>query len=126
MKELISVQALSARKLSDDEYRRIQMVSNHEKPKKDRTEGMVLSTLVIEDGDFPEEPDWLLVGRTVITGLSTTKGRKLENNEIVHFAFPCADARSRTSFYFASAKAVNAASSIVRFSTKRFGEVYRT
>ncbi|KAL2230049.1 putative SWI/SNF-related matrix-associated actin-dependent regulator of chromatin subfamily A member 3-like 3 [Sesamum indicum] len=124
-KEVISVQPLSARKLSDDEYRRIQSGHINTKPKRARVEEMSLSSLVIEDGDFPEEPDWLLVGRTVITGLSTTKGRKLENNEIVHFAFPNADVRSKSSSHFMSAKASNAASAIVRFSTKRFGEIGR-
>ncbi|GJT27692.1 beta-caryophyllene synthase [Tanacetum coccineum] len=38
--------------------------------------------VVIENGDFEEQKDWLLVGRNAITGLSTTKGRKLEDNEI--------------------------------------------
>ncbi|KAI3469725.1 hypothetical protein Pfo_026388 [Paulownia fortunei] len=125
VEELISVRPLSARKLSDDECRRIQMGRNSYKPKRERVEEMRLSSLVIEDGDFPEEPDWLLVRRTVITGLSTTKGRKLENNEIVHFAFPSANARSKNSSHFMSAKATNAASSIVRFSTKRSGEIGR-
>uniref|UniRef100_A0A5B7BJ23 SWI/SNF-related matrix-associated actin-dependent regulator of chromatin subfamily A member 3-like 3 n=1 Tax=Davidia involucrata TaxID=16924 RepID=A0A5B7BJ23_DAVIN len=93
--------------------------------KKERVEDRRLSTVVIEDGDFPEEPDWLLVGRTTVTGLSTTKGRKLENNEIVHFAFPSADSRSRFSSQWVSAKAAAASSAIVRFSTKRSGEIGR-
>ncbi|KAL0457032.1 UNVERIFIED_CONTAM: DNA repair protein B [Sesamum latifolium] len=125
VKEVMSVQPLSARKLSDNEYRRMQSGHINTKPKRARVEEMSLSSVVIEDGDFPEEPDWLLVGRTVITGLSTTKGRKLENNEIVHFAFPNADVRSKSSSHFISAKASNAASSIVRFSIKRFGEIGR-
>ncbi|KAL0388443.1 UNVERIFIED_CONTAM: DNA repair protein B [Sesamum radiatum] len=125
VKEVISVQPLSARKLSDNEYTRIQSGHINTKPKRATVEEMSLSTVVIEDGDFPEEPDWLLVGRTVITGLSTTKGKKLENNEIVHFAFPNADVRSKSSSHFMSAKASNAASAIVRFSTKRFGEIGR-
>lgn len=87
-------------------------------------EKKVVSVGVIENGDFEEEADWLLVGRTAITGLSTTKGRKLEDNEIVHFAFPNGDIRSNNkSGYWISAKAANAASGIVRFSTKRSGEV---
>ncbi|RAL38812.1 hypothetical protein DM860_013493 [Cuscuta australis] len=76
---------------------------------------MALSAILIEDGDFPDEADWLLVGRNIVTGLSTTKGRKLENNEIVHFAFPGRD----------SVRYSKGASSIVRFSTKRFGEIGR-
>ncbi|KAI3829087.1 hypothetical protein L1987_03201 [Smallanthus sonchifolius] len=83
-----------------------------------------VSLLGLEDGDFEEEVDWLLVGRTAITGLSTTKGRKLEDNEIVHFAFPNGDLRSKSS-YWASARAASAASGIVRFSTKRSGEIGR-
>ncbi|KAL6989855.1 DNA repair protein rad5b [Sarracenia purpurea var. burkii] len=103
--------------------------SNWQKPsshvKKEKVEDRRLSTVVIEDGDFPDEPDWLLVGRTAITGLSTTKGRKLENNEIVHFAFPSADLMSRYNSHWGSAKAAFATSSIVRFSTKRSGEIGR-
>ncbi|KAK3043438.1 hypothetical protein RJ639_002017 [Escallonia herrerae] len=87
------------------------MVRGHT-AKKERVEDRSLSTVLIEDGDFPEEPDWLLVGRTAITGLSTAKGRKLENNEIVHIVFPTGDARFKQS-------------GIVRFSTKRSGEIGR-
>lgn len=125
--ELISAQPLSARKLSDGEYRRMQSGCNNPnpKPKRVRAEEMILSSVVIEDGDFPEDPAWLLVGRNVVTGLSTTKGRKLENNEIVHFAFPNANTRTKISTHFMSSKAANAASSIVRFSTKRNGEIGR-
>lgn len=121
--EVITAQPLSARKLSGDDYRKIMGPYNN-KPKKKKVEETTLSCLVLEDGDFPEEPDWFLVGRTVVTGLSTTKGRKLENNEIVHFTFPSPAVRRNTSTYYASAKSVNAAASIVRFSTKRSGEVY--
>ena len=77
---------------------------------------------MIEKGDAEEEADWLLVGRTPITGLSTTKGRKLEDNEIVHFAFPNIESKTNSG-YWASSRAVNPASGIVRFSTKRSGEV---
>ncbi|KAJ9547401.1 hypothetical protein OSB04_019944 [Centaurea solstitialis] len=87
-------------------------------------DNMKVSLAVIENGDFEQEADWLLVGRTAITGLSTTKGRKLEDNEIVHFAFPNGDIRSKSS-YWMSSKAAYAASGIVRFSTKRSGEVGR-
>ncbi|KAG8370367.1 hypothetical protein BUALT_Bualt14G0109700 [Buddleja alternifolia] len=125
VKEVISVQPLNARKLSDEEYRRITMGGDCSKPRRESVKEMRVSAVVIEDGDFPEEPGWLLVGRTVINGLSTTKGRKLENNEIVHFAFPCDSVKSRSSSHFMSAKAANAASSIVRFSTKRSGEIGR-
>ncbi|XP_051130188.1 DNA repair protein RAD5B-like [Andrographis paniculata] len=125
-KAMVNAQPLTARKLTEDEYRRIQSRVHGAKSKADQEDKkMALSCLVIEDGDFAEEPDWLLVGRTVIAGLSTTKGRKLENNEIVHFSFPSSDPRSKSSGFFMSSKAANAASSIVRFSTRRFGEIGR-
>lgn len=124
-KQLTSVQPLSSRKLSDDEYRRMQRGCNNDRdPKRMKADQMILSNLVIEDGDFPEEAGWLLVGRTLITGLSTTKGRKLENNEIVHFAFPNPNTRTKIGTHFMSSKAAHASSNIVRFSTKRYGEVY--
>ncbi|XP_028762400.1 DNA repair protein RAD5B [Neltuma alba] len=66
----------------------------------------------VEDGDFPGEPDWFLVGRTIITALSTTKGRKLVDNEIVHFDFRSAFAKQNSKW-------------ILRISTKRSGEVGR-
>lgn len=122
-KQLTSVQPISSRKLSDDEYRRMQRGCSDRDPKRAKADQMILSNLVIEDGDFPEEAGWLLVGRTVITGLSTTKGRKLENNEIVHFAFPSTNTRTKIGTHFMSSKAAHASSNIVRFSTKRFGEV---
>lgn len=86
------------------------------------TDDKKLNPILIENGDFEGEPDWLLVGRTAITGVSTTKGRKLEDNEIVHFAFPNIDSRSKSS-YWTNSRAAIAASGIVRFSTKRSGEV---
>ncbi|XP_008438555.2 DNA repair protein RAD5B [Cucumis melo] len=66
----------------------------------------------IEDGDFPIESDWFLVGRTVVTAMSTTKGNKLADNEIVNFAFPSSSSRFNAQW-------------IVRFSTKRSGEIGR-
>lgn len=65
----------------------------------------------VEDGDFPIESDWFLVGRTVVTAISTTKGNKLADNEIVNFVFPSSSSRFNAQW-------------IVRFSTKRNGEVY--
>lgn len=64
----------------------------------------------VEDGDFPVEPDWFLVGRTMVTAMSTTKGNKLADNEIVSFAFHSSSSRFNAQW-------------IVRFSTKRHGEV---
>ncbi|KAI3960013.1 hypothetical protein MKW98_016737 [Papaver atlanticum] len=37
----------------------------------------------IDDGEFPEEEDWLLVGRSTVAGLSTCKRKKLAFNEII-------------------------------------------
>ncbi|KAM4126099.1 hypothetical protein ACB094_01G363100 [Castanea mollissima] len=47
-----------------------------------------------------------------VTVLSTTKGRKLVDNEIVNFTFPSQSSRYNTQW-------------IVRFSTKRSGEINR-
>ncbi|XP_004297995.1 PREDICTED: putative SWI/SNF-related matrix-associated actin-dependent regulator of chromatin subfamily A member 3-like 3-like [Fragaria vesca subsp. vesca] len=66
----------------------------------------------VEDGDFPTEKDWLSVGGTVVTALSTSKGRKLVDNEIVNLSFPTVNSSNKTKW-------------IVRFSTKRFGEIGR-
>ncbi|XP_047337078.1 DNA repair protein RAD5B-like isoform X2 [Impatiens glandulifera] len=79
-----------------------------------------LSTLEIDDGDFEEDPEWILVGRKSVVSLSTTKGMKLVNNEIVHFTFPD---REKLSSMPASSKAIAAASTTVRFSTKRCGQI---
>ncbi|CAM8944151.1 unnamed protein product [Rhodiola kirilowii] len=90
-----------------------------------KTEINTLSTVVVDTGDFPEDPDWLLVGRTVITGLSTTKGRKLVDNEIVEFNFPSIDTVNKLGSRWVSSKTAAAVSGIVRFSTKRYGEIGR-
>ncbi|KAK9931068.1 hypothetical protein M0R45_018364 [Rubus argutus] len=66
----------------------------------------------LEDGDFPTERDWLLVGGTLVTALSTSKGRKLVDNEIVNLSFPSVNSSNKTRW-------------IVRFSTKRSGEIGR-
>ncbi|KAM3239437.1 DNA repair protein RAD5B [Capsicum annuum] len=110
---VLCVEPLSSMPLSKQEYNKLNSSNNS------------LSTVVIEDGDFPEDSDWLLVGRTVVTGLSTTKGRKLENNEIVHFSFPQPGSSKNSSQWGGSRAAIAAASSIVRFSTKRSGEIGR-
>lgn len=76
--------------------------------KKERVEEKPLN---LEDGDFPEDPNWFLVGRKIVTALSTTRGKKLVDNEIVHFNFPHPAAKYNRQ-------------SIVRISTQRSGEVY--
>ncbi|XP_061344667.1 DNA repair protein RAD5B-like [Gastrolobium bilobum] len=69
--------------------------------------------LNVEDGEFPEEPGWLLLERKVEVALSTAKGvRRLVDNEIVHFNFPLSNSSYKSQW-------------IVRISTKRSGEVGR-
>lgn len=85
--------------------------SKPQRVKKEMVEEQRASAGLVEDGDFPDDPDWFLVGRTLVTALSTTKGRKLVDNEIVNFTFPSPSSRYNTQW-------------IVRFSTKRSGEVY--
>nr|DAD19846.1 TPA_asm: hypothetical protein HUJ06_021309 [Nelumbo nucifera] len=83
----------------------------------------MIVSVPVEDGEFPEEPDWFLVGRTTVVGLSTCKGRKLQFNEIVHFAFP--SDRRNYERQWVSNRAAAAVSEIVRFSTKQNGEIGR-
>ncbi|KAK6793212.1 hypothetical protein RDI58_006665 [Solanum bulbocastanum] len=127
---VLRVEPLSSRPLLKHGYNRLNSSSTSNRAigvikEKTGIEKNSLSTVVIEDGDFPEDSDWLLVGRTVVTGLSTTKGRKLENNEIVHFSFPQLGSSKQSSHWGGSRAAIAAASSIVRFSTKRSGEIGR-
>ncbi|KAG5613790.1 hypothetical protein H5410_013614 [Solanum commersonii] len=127
---VLRLEPLSSRPLSKHEYNRLNSSSTSNRDiggikEKIGIEKNSLSTVVIENGDFPEDSDWLLVGRTVVTGLSTTKGRKLENNEIVHFSFPQLGSSKQSSHWGGSRAAIAAASSIVRFSTKRSGEIGR-
>lgn len=77
-----------------------------------------------ELGEFPEEPDWFLVGKTYVFGLSTCHGRKkIDASEIVYFNFPKNDGKRQFGRRWVSAKTAAATSQIVRFSTKRSGEV---
>ncbi|OAY75863.1 putative SWI/SNF-related matrix-associated actin-dependent regulator of chromatin subfamily A member 3-like 3, partial [Ananas comosus] len=79
-----------------------------------------------ELGDFPEEPEWFLVGKTYMTGLSTCRGkRRLDAGEIVHLSFPASALKRDYGGLSVSAKAAAAVSEIVRFSTKRCGEIGR-
>ncbi|GAU25269.1 hypothetical protein TSUD_17820 [Trifolium subterraneum] len=67
----------------------------------------------LDDGDFPVEPGWSLLGSKVETATSMAKGvRRLMDNEIVYFNFP----NPHASYKFQS---------IVRVSTKRSGVVGR-
>lgn len=79
--------------------------------KKEVSQERKVNGVLVEDEDFPEDPDWYLVGRTIVNAVSTTKGKnKLLDNEIVYFTFPSPVAGYKLQ-------------SIVRFSTKRCGEV---
>ncbi|TYG55358.1 hypothetical protein ES288_D09G266500v1 [Gossypium darwinii] len=81
--------------------------------KKEVSQERKVNGVLVEDEDFPEDPDWYLVGRTIVNAVSTTKGKnKLLDNEIVYFTFP-----SPVSSYKLQ--------SFVRFSTKRCGEIGR-
>ncbi|XP_058761819.1 DNA repair protein RAD5B-like [Vicia villosa] len=67
----------------------------------------------LEDGEFPVEPGWSLLGRKIEVATSTARGlRRLVDNEIVYFNFP----DPNTSYKFQW---------IVRVSTKRSGVVGR-
>lgn len=62
----------------------------------------------LKDGDYPEEPEWWLpLGDGIVSARSTARGRKLEMNELVDIKFPIIPWRSN----------------IVRFETKRCGEI---
>lgn len=77
----------------------------------------------VENGEFPEEAEWFLVGRATVKGLSTCRGRKLEFDEIVDFSFPSSNGKKVYNRQWGSSKGAVAFSEIVRFSTKRSGEV---
>ncbi|PIA36474.1 hypothetical protein AQUCO_03400396v1 [Aquilegia coerulea] len=78
-------------------------------PKQEVKEEKLPGSSDLDDGEFPDEPDWLLVGRSCVAGLSTCRGKSLDFNEIVYFTFPSTAATNK----------------IVRFWTKRSGEIGR-
>uniref|UniRef100_A0A0D9W2C3 RING-type domain-containing protein n=1 Tax=Leersia perrieri TaxID=77586 RepID=A0A0D9W2C3_9ORYZ len=83
---------------------------------------MVVAPPDAEFGDFPEERDWFLVGRSYVTGLSTNRGRRrMDAGELVHFSFPSFE-RTYGGIKVSNKKAA-ALAEIVRFSTKRAGEI---
>lgn len=83
---------------------------------------MVVAPPDAEFGEFPEERDWFLVGRSYVTGLSTNRGRRrLDAGELVHFSFPSLE-RTYGGIKVSNKKAA-ALAEIVRFSTNRAGEV---
>ncbi|EEC76859.1 hypothetical protein OsI_15041 [Oryza sativa Indica Group] len=83
---------------------------------------MVVAPPDAEFGEFPEERDWFLVGRSYVTGLSTNRGRRrLDAGELVHFSFPSLE-RTYGGIKVSNKKAA-ALAEIVRFSTNRAGEI---
>ncbi|CAJ1967159.1 unnamed protein product [Sphenostylis stenocarpa] len=67
----------------------------------------------LEDGEFPEDAEWFLLGRKVEVAVSTARGvNRLVDNEIIHFNFPLLTYSRKSQL-------------IVRVSTKRSGEVGR-
>ncbi|KAF6999025.1 hypothetical protein CFC21_015099 [Triticum aestivum] len=83
---------------------------------------MVVAAPEAELGDFPPEPDWFLVDKSYVAGLSTHSGRRmLDAGEIVHFGFPSYD-RVNCGIKMSAKKAASLLQ-IVRFSTKRAGEI---
>jgi DNA repair protein RAD5 len=83
---------------------------------------MVVAPPEAEFGEFPPESDWFLVEKAYVNGLSTNSGRRaVDAGEIVHFAFP-SYGRLHGGVKV-SAKKAAALAQIVRFSTKRSGEV---
>uniref|UniRef100_A0ACD6AFP7 Uncharacterized protein n=1 Tax=Avena sativa TaxID=4498 RepID=A0ACD6AFP7_AVESA len=83
---------------------------------------MVVAPPEAEFGEFPLETDWFLVEKSYVAGLSTHSGRRaVDAGEIVHFAFP-SYGRLHGGVKV-SAKKAAALAQIVRFSTKRAGEI---
>jgi DNA repair protein RAD5 len=83
---------------------------------------MVAAPPEAECGDFPVEADWFLVRKSYVKGLSTNRGRRtMDAGELVDFSFP-SFGRSYGGLKV-SAKKAAALAEIVRFSTKRAGEV---
>uniref|UniRef100_A0ACD5ZUR4 Uncharacterized protein n=1 Tax=Avena sativa TaxID=4498 RepID=A0ACD5ZUR4_AVESA len=83
---------------------------------------MVVAPPEAEFGEFPSESDWFLVEKSYVAGLSTHSGRRaVDAGEIVHFAFP-SYGRLHGGVKV-SAKKAAALAQIVRFSTKRAGEI---
>ncbi|KAK8709677.1 hypothetical protein V6N13_060687 [Hibiscus sabdariffa] len=108
MKEEVSQDPPCVKKEPDSECLQKQIGVKREAPRERRVNGVL-----VEDGDFPEDPDWFLVGSTIVNAVSTSKGNnKLLDNEIVYFTFPSPGASHKLQ-------------SIVRFSTKRCGEIGR-
>ncbi|CAL9069661.1 unnamed protein product [Musa banksii] len=76
--------------------------------------------------ELPVDPVWFLVAKTCVAGLSTCRGKKqLDADEIVHFSFPSFEKINTIGRRWLGSKTEAAVSQIVRFSTKRGGEIGR-
>ncbi|CAL9133832.1 unnamed protein product [Musa acuminata var. zebrina] len=76
--------------------------------------------------ELPVDPVWFLVAKTCVAGLSTCRGKKqLDADEIVHFSFPSFEKINTIGRRRLGSKTEAAMSQIVRFSTKRGGEIGR-
>lgn len=74
--------------------------------------------------ELPVDPVWFLVAKTCVAGLSTCRGKKqLDADEIDHFSFPSFEKINTIGRRWLGSKTEAAVSQIVRFSTKRGGEV---
>ncbi|CAO2813217.1 unnamed protein product [Amaranthus hypochondriacus] len=72
--------------------------------------------------------EWFFVGYGEISGMSTSKGRKIKIGDEVDFFFPLKDkttSNSTTGKVFGRGKQVKMCSEIIRFSTKSGGEIGR-
>jgi len=103
--EVEVLKAVKGKEAVSDEVRVLKVV------KKEAVEEKKIHIPNLEDGEFPVEPGWSLLGRKIEIATSTAKGvRRLVDNEIIHFDFP----NPHTSYKFQW---------IVRVSTKRSGVV---
>ncbi|ONK72320.1 uncharacterized protein A4U43_C04F18110 [Asparagus officinalis] len=90
----------------------------------DRRIQLVPEVDAAEFAEFPEEDNWVFIGRAYVAGLSTCRGKKkIDPGEIVYFTFPKTDFQKQYGRRWVRVKAAAASSEIVRFSTKRAGEI---
>lgn len=103
--EVEVLKVVKGKEAVSDEVRVLKVV------KKEVVEEKKIQIPNLEDGEFPVEPGWSLLGRKIEIATSTAKGvRRLVDNEIIYFDFP----NPHTSYKFQW---------IVRVSTKRSGVV---
>ncbi|XP_044482430.1 DNA repair protein RAD5A isoform X2 [Mangifera indica] len=69
--------------------------------------------------------EWLFVGWSYVSGMSTCKGRKLKCGDEVEFSFPLRNSSLPNKSFGRARQSMVACSEIVRFSTKSGGEIGR-